>query len=100
MPVETFDIIVRGPLSPSLASTVDGFDATFCKDGFTHLVGEIENKEQLRRVRQLLVDQEVEVVSARPVRGAFHAHLSDDHPRQPDAAAVDSSSHADGAVQE
>jgi hypothetical protein len=74
MPTETFDIIVRGRLSPELVADLNGFGATFCSDGFTHLVGDVADKEQLRGVRQLLHRGGVEVVAARPVGDDVHQH--------------------------
>ena len=76
MATERVDIIVRGPLSPEKTVALNGFDPTFCSDGFTHLVGDIVDDEQLRSVRELLSHQGVEVVSVRPVGADLHQHRS------------------------
>ena len=67
MSVETFEVIVRGRMSTTLATAMEGFDATCCLDGFTHLVGKVD-KEQLHRLFQVLLDLNIELVSVNLVQ--------------------------------
>ena len=62
LPVDTFEVIVRGRMSTSLVGAMEGFDATCCLNGYTHLVGEVD-KEQLHRLFEVLLDLNIELVA-------------------------------------
>jgi hypothetical protein len=64
---EKFEIVVRGELSPTLLEAIDGFDAHYCTDGHTHLVGVVPDQARIHRLFQLLLDQQIELVSVNPV---------------------------------
>jgi hypothetical protein len=67
---ENFEIVVRGELSPGLLEAIDGFDARYCTDGHTHLVGEIPDQAKIHGLFQLLLDLNIELVSVNPVTDA------------------------------
>jgi hypothetical protein len=64
---EKFEIVVRGELSPVLLEAIDGFDARYCTDGHTHLVGVVPDQARIHRLFQLLSDLNIELVSVNPV---------------------------------
>ncbi len=66
MPVEKFEIVVRGRLSPTLVTALDGFDVSHCTDGLTHLVGPIPDQTRLHSLFRLLSDLNIELVSVNP----------------------------------
>ncbi|MGD0310871.1 MAG: hypothetical protein ABSC90_00255 [Acidimicrobiales bacterium] len=67
MSPEKFEIVVRGELSPVLLEAIDGFDARYCTDGHTHLVGVVPDQARIHRLFQLLSDLNIELVSVNPV---------------------------------
>ena len=67
MPPERFEIVVRGELSPTILAEIDGFAATFCTDGHTHLVGLVPDQVQLRDLFNRFLDLDIELVSVNPV---------------------------------
>lgn len=67
MPTEKFEIVVRGRLSPSLLEAMEGFEASFCTDGLTHLVGTVPDQARIHGLFQLLLDLNIELVSVNPV---------------------------------
>ena len=64
---DRFEIVVRGVLSPSLIASIDGFDARYCTDGHTHLVGVVPDQSTFNRLLQSLLEMDVELVSVNPV---------------------------------
>jgi len=44
-----------------------GFDARFCTDGHTHLVGTVPDQATFNRLLQGLLELDVELVSVNPV---------------------------------
>ena len=71
MPVERFEIVVRGRLSPSLVAALDGFDVSHCTDGLTHLVGPVPDQAKIHALFGLLIDLNIELVSVNPVTDAI-----------------------------
>jgi hypothetical protein len=68
MPIQTFEVVVRGRLSPALLVAFDGFEATHFERGLTHLVGHGADQQGLYRLFGLLRDLNIELVSMNPVR--------------------------------
>jgi len=64
---EKFEIVVRGRLSPTLLEAMEGFEASFCTDGLTHLVGTVPDQARIHGLFQLLLDLNIELVSVNPV---------------------------------
>ncbi len=67
MPIRTFEVIVRGRLSPRLIVAFEDFEATHCDHGMTHLVGCVPDQEALHQLFRLLRDLHIELVSVNPV---------------------------------
>ena len=65
---DRFEIVVRGVLSPTVIASIDGFDARYCTDGHTHLVGVVPDQSTFNRLLQGLLELDVELVSVNPVR--------------------------------
>jgi hypothetical protein len=70
VPVERFEIVVRGRLSPELATALDGFDVSHCTDGLTHLVGPVPDQARIHGLFRMLSDLNIELVSVNPVAEA------------------------------
>ena len=67
MPIHTFEVVVRGRLSPALLSAFGGFEATHFDGGLTHLVGDMPDQQGLYRLFGILRDLNIELVSVNPV---------------------------------
>ena len=67
MPVEMFEIVVRGRLSPILVDALGGFDVSHCTDGLTHLVGPVPDQARIHALFKILSDLNIELVSVNPV---------------------------------
>ena len=65
---EKFEIVVRGVLSPTVLAAIEGFDAKYCTDGHTHLVGVVPDQARIHGLFQLLLELNIELVSVNPVR--------------------------------
>jgi hypothetical protein len=63
----SFEVVVRGRLSPTLIAAVDGFEVSRCDLGLTHLVGWVPDQARLHSVLELLRDLNIELVSVNPV---------------------------------
>ncbi len=74
MSARTFEVVVRGRLSPTLTAAIDGFEVSRCEDGLTHLVGWVPDQARLHSTLELLRDLNIELISVNPVPA-----------RQPDA---------------
>lgn len=66
MSAETFEIVVRGRLSPTLVAALDGFEVAHCEGGLTHLVGWVPDQARLHSVFALLRDLNIELASVNP----------------------------------
>ncbi len=67
MSPEKFEIVVRGKLSSAVLAGIDGFDATYCTDGHTHLVGMVPDQSRIFGLFNRLMDLNIELVSVNPV---------------------------------
>ncbi len=67
---ETFEIVVRGRLSPTLVAALEGFEVSHCDDGLTHLVGWVPDQARLHSVLELLRDLNIELASVNPAPAA------------------------------
>ena len=67
MAAQTFEIVVRGRLSPTLAAALDGFEVSRCEHGMTHLVGWVPDQARLHSTLELLRDLNIELASVNPV---------------------------------
>jgi hypothetical protein len=67
LPSEKIEIVIRGRLSPALRKAMEGFEASYCTDGLTHLVGAVHDQERIHDLFQLLLDLNIELVSVNPV---------------------------------
>ncbi len=68
MSPDKFEIVVRGVLSPTHTASMDGFEARYCTDGHTHLVGLVPDQTTFNRLLQGLLELDIELVSVNPVR--------------------------------
>lgn len=66
MPIHTFEVIVRGRLSPALLAAFDGCDAAI-EGGLTRLTCLEGNQDALYRLFRLLQDLNIELVSVNSV---------------------------------
>ena len=65
---DTFEIVVKGRLSPTLVAAIEGFEVTHCDQGQTHLVGWVPDQARLHSLLELLRDLNIELTSVNPVR--------------------------------
>ncbi len=70
MAAETFEIVVKGRLSPTLVAALDGFEVSRCERGMTHLVGWVPDQARLHSLLELLRDLNIELASVNPVFSA------------------------------
>ncbi len=68
MGAETFEIVVKGRLSPTLVAALEGFQVSHCDDGMTHLVGWVPDQARLHSVLELLRDLNIELASVNPAQ--------------------------------
>jgi len=69
---ETFEIVVRGRLSPTLVAALDGFEVSRCDHGLTHLVGWVPDQARLHSVLEILRDLNIELASVNPTPAPDH----------------------------
>ncbi|WP_431279953.1 hypothetical protein [Leifsonia poae] len=65
--VNTFEIVVKGTLSPPLITALEGFSVDHVENGRTHLIGEVPDQARLLGLLDLLRDLTVELVSVNPI---------------------------------
>jgi hypothetical protein len=63
----SFEIVVKGRLSPTLIAAIEGFELSRCDHGITHLVGWVPDQARLHGTLELLRDLNIELVSVNPV---------------------------------
>ncbi len=68
MEATSFEIVVKGRLSPTLTAAIEGFEVSRCDHGLTHLVGWVPDQARLHGTIELLRDLNIELVSVNPVR--------------------------------
>ncbi len=66
MSSKTFEIVVKGTMSPTLAAAIEGFDISRTDCGMTYLVGWVPDQARLHSVLELLRDLNIELVSVNP----------------------------------
>ncbi len=64
---KSFEIVVRGRLSPTLLAAIDGFEVTRCEDGMTHLTGQVPDQARLHSTLAMLRDLNIELSSVNPL---------------------------------
>jgi hypothetical protein len=60
---KSFEIVVKGRLSPTLTAAIDGFEVIRCDHGLTHLVGWVPDQARLHSTLELLRDLNIELIS-------------------------------------
>jgi hypothetical protein len=60
---ESFEIVVKGRLSPTLIAAIAGFEVSWCDHGETHLVGLVPDQAALHGTFEMLRDLNIELVS-------------------------------------
>ena len=68
MGANSFEIVVKGRLSPTLTAAIDGFEVSRCDHGLTHLVGWVPDQARLHSTLELLRDLNIELISVNPVQ--------------------------------
>ncbi|NEN05941.1 hypothetical protein G3T36_08645 [Diaminobutyricibacter tongyongensis] len=63
---ETYEIVIRGTLSPAVLGAFPGFDVTEVEDGFTHLVGTVPDQARLHGLLDTVASLNIELVSVNP----------------------------------
>ena len=66
MSAQSFEIVIKGRLSPTLAAAIDGFEVSGVEDGRTTLVGWVPDQAGLHGTIGLLRDLNIELVSVNP----------------------------------
>jgi hypothetical protein len=76
---ETFEIVVRGRLTPTLVGAIDGFEVVRYSQGLTYLRGWVPDQARLHSLLGVLRDlnMELQSVSAVPSMGDQAAHDED-----------------------
>jgi hypothetical protein len=63
---ETYEIVIRGTLSPAVLAAFPGFDVTEVERGFTHLVGTVPDQARLHGLLDTVASLNIELVSVNP----------------------------------
>ena len=79
----SFELVVKGRLSPTLIAAMDGFEVSRCDLGLTHLVGWVPDQARLHGVLELLRDLNIELVSVNPVEAPDIQAREDDESSTP-----------------
>lgn len=58
-----YEIVVRGRLTPTLLTAIDGFEVSRCENGVTHLVGWVPDQARLHSLLTVLRDLNIELKS-------------------------------------
>ncbi|HEY2556771.1 MAG TPA: hypothetical protein VGI08_06670 [Diaminobutyricibacter sp.] len=64
---ETYEIVIRGTLSPALLAAFPGFDVKEVEQGFTHLVGTVPDQARLHGLLDTVASLNIELVSVNPL---------------------------------
>lgn len=67
MTIESFEIVIKGTLSPPVAGAFSGFVVTRIEGGRTHLVGPIQDQAGLHGLVETLGGLNIELISVNPV---------------------------------
>jgi hypothetical protein len=68
VPIHTFEVVIRGRLSPALLAAFGQFEASHFERGLTHLMGHGVDQAELYRLFDLIRDLNIELVSVNRVR--------------------------------
>jgi hypothetical protein len=60
---QRYEVVIKGRLSPTLISALDGFEVTRFEGGLTHLVGWVTDQTLLHSRLEVLRDFNVELIS-------------------------------------
>lgn len=63
----TFEIVIKGTISDSIAALIDGFEVSRVEHGETHLVGLVPDQAKLQGILTLFGNLNIELVSVNPV---------------------------------
>ena len=63
---ETYEIVIRGTLSPAVLGAFPGFDVKEVEQGFTHLVGTVPDQARLHGLLDAVASLNIELVSVNP----------------------------------
>ncbi|SDZ00526.1 hypothetical protein [Herbiconiux ginsengi] len=63
---QTFEIVVRGRLSPELAATLTGYDVFVDDDSFTHVTGLVIDQAALHGLISMFGSLNIDLVSVNP----------------------------------
>jgi hypothetical protein len=66
MSARSYEIQVKGTLSPALVAAIEGFEVSRVEQGRTTLVGWVPDQARLFSTLQLLRDLNIELVSLNP----------------------------------
>jgi hypothetical protein len=66
MSARSYEIQVKGTLSPTLVTAIEGFEVSCVEQGRTTLVGWVPDQARLFSTLQLLRDLNIELVSLNP----------------------------------
>ena len=86
--VQTFEVIVRGRLSPDIAEALDGFVVGNREGGVTSIIGPVVDQPRLLALLGAFDDLHIEVISVNPVEELEPEHPAqhpDESPEQGDA---------------
>lgn len=66
MSAQSFEIVVRGRLSPMLVAAIEGFEVRAVDHGLTHLIGWVPDQARLFGLFEVLSDLNIELESVNP----------------------------------
>ena len=84
MTANSYEVVVRGRLGPTLVSAFEGFDVTGVEHGCTHFVGLVIDQARLHSMIERLRDLNIELISLNRLPSLESRHRHDDgagHPR-------------------
>jgi hypothetical protein len=64
---ETYEIVIKGRMGPSLVDALDEFTVVRVEHGLSHLRGTMPNQTRLHEILGLLRDMNIELVSINSV---------------------------------
>lgn len=65
---QSFEIIVRGRLSPELAATLIGYEVRVDPDALTHVTGPVTDQAALHGLLAMFARLNIDLVSVNPAR--------------------------------
>ncbi len=76
MSAGTFEIVIRGELSPAFAAVFDGFEVESADSGSTRLVGWVPDQARLHGALEMLRDLGIELVSVTRISPPVEQHTA------------------------